>query len=483
MADTVYWFTRLLVQRGMGLTYLLAFLVAANQFRGLIGKDGLEPVKDFVKRINFWQKPSIFHGISDDWFIALSAWTGVFLSLLTVTGLSERFGTSVSIAVWLLLWILYLSFVNVGQTFWGFGWESMLLEAGFLTIFLGAYNTATPVLIIWLFRWLLFRNMFGAGLIKLRGDRCWWNLTCMDYHYETQPMPNPLSWLFDKLPGFIHKASVLVNHFVELVVPFFYFAPQPFAAVAGAITILFQLWLMLSGNFSWLNFLTAVLAFSTFSDSLLQYFIPISTGSIQTSGFMNYYLAPVVFILVVVLSYWPIKNMISPSQAMNFSYNPFHLVNTYGAFGSITKDRYELVVQGTRDENLEDADWKTYRFKGKPTDLSSIPPQWAPYHLRLDWQMWFAAMSSRPRRRWFPRFVQKLLEGEEKVTDLLKDNPFPEKPPRYVRVRRYVYRFTSWSEWWDTGRWWDRELFGEYMEPVSEQEFPLNSFRNPFAGV
>src|SRR5262249_44821463 len=135
---------------------------------------------------------------------ALFGWIGVGLSLITLTGLSERFGLLVSMLAWALLWVIYLSFVNVGQTFYGFGWETMLLETGFLAIFLGDMNTRVAVIMIWLVRWVLFRNMFGAGLIKLRGDPCWRDLTCLDYHYETQPIPNPLSWYFHWTPGWFH---------------------------------------------------------------------------------------------------------------------------------------------------------------------------------------------------------------------------------------------------------------------------------------
>ena len=145
---------------------------------------------------------------------------------------------------------------------YGFGWESLLLEAGFLAIFLGNDDTAPPVLVLWLVRWLLFRVEFGAGLIKLRGDPCWRDLTCLYYHHETQPMPGPLSWFFHHLPKPLHRVEVAGNHFAQLVVPFALFAPQPVASVAAAIVIVTQLWLVLSGNFAWLNWITIILAFS-----------------------------------------------------------------------------------------------------------------------------------------------------------------------------------------------------------------------------
>ncbi|MFD0384820.1 lipase maturation factor family protein [Streptomyces stramineus] len=167
-----------------------------------------------------------------------------------------------SVVLWAALWVMYLSIVNVGQTWYGFGWESLLLEAGFLAVFLGNARTDPPVLVLWLMRWLLFRVEFGAGLIKMRGDTCWRDLTCLYYHHETQPMPGPLSRLFHRLPRPVHRVEVAANHVAQLVVPVLLFTPQPVASVAAAVVICTQLWLVASGNFAWLNWLTIVLAFS-----------------------------------------------------------------------------------------------------------------------------------------------------------------------------------------------------------------------------
>jgi hypothetical protein len=220
-----YWLPRLLFQRGMALIYLIAFLVAVNQFRPLLGEHGLLPVPLFVKQVAFRNAPSIFFVFPYDRAFTICGWAGVALACLALAGVSERYGLWVSVATWAILWALYLSFVNVGQTFYGFGWESMTLEAGFYAILLGNRRTAPSAILIWILRWMLFRVMFGAGLIKMRGDSCWKDLTCLDYHYETQPMPNPLSWYFHWLPSWMHHGGVLFNHFVELIVPFGYFAP------------------------------------------------------------------------------------------------------------------------------------------------------------------------------------------------------------------------------------------------------------------
>src|SRR5262249_36196802 len=242
-------------------------------------------------------------------------------SCLALTGISDRYALWFSMLVWGSLWAIYLSFMNVGQTFYGFGWESMLLEAGFLTIFLGSSHTAPRAILMWLLRWMEFRVMFGAGLIKLRGDPCWRNLTCLDYHYETQPMPNPLSWHFHWMPAWTHHGGVAFNHFVELVVPFAYFLPQPIATIAGGLTIIFQLLLILSGNLSFLNWLTMVLAIPLLDGRILSGFAPVQIPTLAAPRayvFVTIALA----VLVGILSIQPAVNMLSSRQLMNFAYNP-----------------------------------------------------------------------------------------------------------------------------------------------------------------
>ena len=214
-----YWLARLALQRVTAAVYLIAFVVAVNQFRPLLGERGLLPVPRYLQRVSFRRSPSIFHVHYSDRFFGSLAWAGVLLAASAVLGLPEASAAWVSMLVWLAMWVLYLSIVNVGQVFYGFGWESLLLETGFLASFLGPADTAPPTLILWAFRWLLLRVEFGAGLIKLRGDPCWRDLTCLHYHHETQPLPNPLSWYFHRLPGPIHRLEVVGNHLGQLVAP------------------------------------------------------------------------------------------------------------------------------------------------------------------------------------------------------------------------------------------------------------------------
>ena len=473
---------RFLFRRGLALVYLVAFLVAATQFRALAGEEGLLPLGPRLERRSLREAPGLFQFVRSDRAVGAAAWLGVGLAALALLGLPARFGSLAAGVVWGSLWLLYLSFVNAGGSFYGFGWESMLLETGFLAIFLGGADVGTPVLVLFLLRWTLFRNMFGAGLIKLRGDDCWRDLTCMEYHYETQPMPNPLSWYAHHLPLPVHRAAVVVNHVVELVVPFLYFAPQPFAAIAGVATICFQAWLSLTGNFSWLNLLTAVLAVSTLSDGFVGALLPVEAWTVAPVPTPLWAAVLVLTAVVIVLSVRPAQNMVSSEQAMNASFDPLHLVNTYGAFGSITRTRYEVVVEGTDDEVLTgDTQWREYGFPGKPDDPARRPPQVAPFHHRLGWQLWFAAMSPSPRRHpWFGRLLSKLLAGDERVESLLASNPFPEEPPAYVRAVRYRYRFTTPEERRETGRWWHRERVGTYVPPTSTDDHGQVAGRSRF---
>ncbi len=264
-----YWLGRMILSRGVAAVYLIAFVVAATQFRGLIGEHGLLPIPRYLARQTFWRSPSIFHCRYSDRLFAFVCCIGAATSAVILAGVADMVPLWAAMLMWLVLWALYQSIVNVGQTWYSFGWESLLLETGFLAIFLGNDRTAPPVLTLWLARFLLFRLEFGAGLIKLRGDRCWRDLTCLDYHHETQPMPGPLSWFFHRLPKPVHRVEVVGNYVTQLVVPFGLFAPQPVAGVAGAIIVVTQLWLVLSGNFAWLNWLTILLAFSAIDDSLL----------------------------------------------------------------------------------------------------------------------------------------------------------------------------------------------------------------------
>ncbi|MFD7627768.1 lipase maturation factor family protein [Streptomyces sp. NPDC059851] len=460
-----YWLARLVFQRALAGVYLFAFLAAALQFRALIGAKGMLPVPRYVRYVPFRRAPSLFQLHYSDRFFAGCAWAGAALAAALAAGVGDMVPLGAAMAMWAVLWLLYLSIVNVGQTWYSFGWESLLLEVGFLAVFLGNARIGPPVLMLWLLRWVVFRVEFGAGLIKIRGDACWRELTCLYYHHETQPMPGPLSWFFHHLPRPLHRVECAANHVTQLLVPVLLFTPQPVASYAAGAVIATQLWLVLSGNFAWLNWLTITLAVSAVDFTGLAGPPPAAAST----GAPLWFVVPVcaVTVLVLWLSRHPVTNMISRRQVMNRSFDSLHLVNTYGAFGTVGRIRDEVVVEGTADRvPREDGDWREYGFKGKPGDLRRVPRQFAPYHLRLDWLMWFAALSPGYAHPWFGEFVERLLTGDRDTLRLIRHNPFPDAPPHYVRARVYRYRFTSWRELRETGAWWHRRPVREYLPPT-----------------
>jgi hypothetical protein len=264
----------------------------------------------------------------------------------------------------------------------------------------------------------------------------------------------------------VKQAGVAFNHVVELAVPFLYFAPQPFAAIGGLLTIAFQLVLIVSGNLSWLNWITVVLCIPTLDDRWWAW-LPLTAPALQAPAVAHRGLIWLLSAVVLILSIRPVQNLLSRRQLMNVSFNGLHLVNTYGAFGSITRRRFEIVIEGTSDDTVTpDTDWRPYEFKGKPGDPSRRPPLIAPYHLRLDWLMWFAAMSPPARHPWLAALIVKLLSGDRATLRLLRTNPFPTDPPRWIRARLFEYRFSTPTEREITGHWWIRHARRPYIPPT-----------------
>lgn len=456
---------RQILQRGVAAIYLIAFISAINQFPALLGENGLLPAPRFIERAGKRAGPTLFRWRYSDGLLLAVCWIGVATAGLLVIGIPQAGPPWLPMLAFLIMWALYLSIVNIGQVFYGFGWESLLLEAGFLVAFLGSNEVAPPFLVLLVIRWLVFRLEFGAGMIKMRGDRSWRDLTALYYHHETQPMPNPASRFFHLLPKPLHKAEVAGNHFTQLVVPFFLFAPQPVAGCAAVIIIVTQAWLVISGNFAWLNWITIVLAFGTVPDSFYEGVGLTVAPVYSTTPVWFAVVVGLVTVFITWLSWQPLLNLFARRQLMNASFNRFHLVNAYGAFGSVTKVRYEVIIEGTADDGAPGSRWEEYEFKGKPGDPSRMPRQYAPYHLRLDWLMWFLALGS--DGGWFTPLLVKLLQADPKIIALLRYDPFNGERPRYVRARMFRYRFSTREEKRANGLWWMREEAGTLVEPVS----------------
>jgi len=334
--------------------------------------------------------------------------------------------------------------------------------------------------VIVLLLWVVFRLMLGAGLIKMRGDPCWRELTCLDWHFETQPIPNPLSPGFHFLPHSVHAFGVLYNHLCELILPWFLLAPRRLRVAAGVLLFGFQGTLILSGNLAFLNWLTLVPILACFDDDFLRWLLPRRargwldrrpTAAEPARG--HQIAAGALAALVAVLSLEPIGNLLSSHQAMNRSFDRFALVNTYGAFGSVGEQRDELIIEGTRDAVVGEAtSWQAYELPCKPGDPLRRPCVLGPYHYRLDWLMWFAAMGTPDQYPWAVNLIAKLLEGDPSVRPLLARDPFPDAPPRFIRVERYRYRFAGYGE----DAWWKRERIGQWLEPIAADDPRLDAF-------
>ena len=404
------------------------------------------------------------------------AWIGFVLSLVVVAGYANA-------PILGVLWFLYMSIVHAGQDWYGYGWEIQLTETGFLAIFLCPFLDMRPfpkrapsTIIIVLFRWLIFRMMLGSGLIKLRGDKIWHNGTALYYHFETQPIPGPLSRWFHFLPRVMLKMGVWFNWLAEMVAPWFIFWPRIGRHIAGVILVLLQIVLIFSGNLSFLNWLTIIPALACFDDGFWAKLLPnrlvrkakTAADNAPKESVTRLMVVWVIAALVAILSIQPVQNMLSPGQVMNTSFDPFDLVNTYGAFGTVGQERLNVVFEGTMDDTTNNkAAWKEYDYKYLPTKLDKTPSQIAPYQPHLDWQMWFAAMSTADQYPWTYNLVWKLLHNDPGAVGLFGGNPFPNQPPRYIRAVLYRYHFATAGN--PQGLYWTRERIGDWIPGVSER--------------
>ena len=485
-----YWLTRFVFLRLLGFIYLFAFISLAAQVIPLIGNNGLLPADNYLARVEsaygskseaFFALPSVFWLYISDNALLILSWLGVLLSIIVIIGYANSI-------LMFFLWALYMSFVHIGQLFYSYGWEIQLLETGFLAIFIVPLfdmrpfpKTAPPVPIIWLLRWLVFRLYVGTGLIKLRGDYCWKDFTCLLYHYETQPIPNPLSPYWHFLPAWFQNFGVLWTHFTFLAVPWLIFAARKLRLIAGLLLVYIQLLLIFNGNYAFLNVLAIIATVAVFDDKFFRKILPKFIVRKAENAEKNckfsedhFIISWIIVILVVMLSVPVVVNLLSSHQAMNTSFNQLHLVNTYGAFGSVGKVRNELVLEGTTDTIItEDTVWKEYEFKYKPTDVNRNLPIIAPYQPRIDWQIWFAAFQSPEQNPWLIHMIWKLLHNDQGTLSLIAENPFPDEPPKYIRVEFYRYEFVNpWKE----DAVWKRTYLGTWLQPLSKDTQGLREF-------
>ncbi len=480
--------TRWLFLRLLGLIYLVAFLSLWMQIGGLIGSHGILPAADFLKTAServgperFWWWPTFCWLNSQDWFLHFQCGLGVLFSLLLITGVAPVLDL-------ILLWAIYLSLSTVCRDFLGFQWDILLLETGFLAIFLAprpwrpslARETQPSLLVIWLARWLLFRLMFMSGAVKLlSADSTWWNLAALDVHYETQPLPTWIGWYAHQLPEGCQRASVFVMFIIELIIPGLIFGLRQLRGIACGAFVFLMLLISLTGNYCFFNLLTVALCTLLLDDGILRRFVPqrmAGPAPRAAAGEASLFrrlrrgsLGVLALTLLLISAVETLARLIGrqsmprPLLRLVELASPLRTVNSYGLFAMMTTTRPEIIVEGSADG----ATWLPYEFKWKPGDLKRRPAIVAPHQPRLDWQMWFAALGDYRQNPWFVKFLVRLLQGSPEVVALLERNPFPDRPPRLVRAVLYEYRFTDRASRAKTGAWWRRERKGLYCPELS----------------
>jgi predicted DCC family thiol-disulfide oxidoreductase YuxK len=490
-----YFLVRWLFLRGLGLIYLIAFLSLNSQILGLTGSRGIVPAEQTMRQAAEnsagpgWQRyltePTLCWLSTEDRFLKAQCLAGVALSLLVVVGVAPG-------PCLFLLWVLYLSVTIIGDVFLGFQWDNLLLETGLLAVFLGPIRLwphlgreLPPSRVMWwLLRWLLFRLMFASGWVKLlSGDTAWHQLTALSFHYETQPLPTWVAWYAHQLPGWFQQVSCVIMFAIELVGPFFIWLPRRPRRLAFWSFVSLQLLILITGNYTFFNYLTLLLCLTLLDDAACVRFFP---------QFMQRHLrealararseprrawlfarrlavgvaAPVILLLTTaemlarfgVAISWP-----APVVQLYRWAAPLRSLNTYGLFAVMTTSRPEIVLEGSSDGRT----WRAYEFMDKPGDLKRRPRFVAPHQPRLDWQMWFAALGDIRRNPWLVNCAVRLLQGSPEVRALLREDPFPDRPPRYVQALVYDYHFTTPAERRQDGAWWRRELKGSYFPPIS----------------
>ena len=452
--------------RLLAVIYMIAFASLAVQITGLIGARGILPVGGYLAAVSkalgvrgYWQMPTIFWLAHGDGFLKGACVAGLALAIVLLLGILRASWERLLLVG---LYILYLSLCSVGQDFLSFQWDSLLLEAGFLAIFLG--NSKIVVL---LFRWLLFRLMFLSGVVKLTShDPVWRDWSALAFHYMTQPLATPLAWYMYQLPLGFQRFSTATVLFIELAIPCLFFMPRMWRLWGAGAALFLQVMIFLTGNYTFFNLLTISLCVFLLDDRILER-VRLPERRARTSAIAVWAVA----ILILALSVSAIKEMFfdespEPENALVRIAAPFQIANTYGLFASMTTTRPEIAVQGSNDGIT----WLDYEFPYKPDDPRQ-PPHWvAPYQPRLDWQMWFAALSDYRGSPWFTNFMVRLLEGSPDVLGLLKKNPFPNAPPKYVRAELFEYTFTDFAARRATGDWWARSPRGLYFPQISLED-------------
>ncbi len=470
-------FSSWLFLRLVALSFLIAFVSLWTQIGGLLGSHGLLPVN------NFLSAATRYYGHSAAWIYPTFCWwiggatraLYVLCTLGSLAAILAFFNVFTGVAL-LLSWICYLSLCSVGQAFLSFQWDALLLEAGLLAVFLAPWRLnrisekenppAFPRLLLW---WLLCRLMFLSGYVKLAsGDPTWSDLTALTYHYETQPIPTWIGWYVHHLPLGFHRTTCALMFVIEFGSAALIFLPRRLRYIGAISIIVLQAVIALTGNYTFFNILTVALALLCFDDSFWNK-SAVTNPRRSLWGFGSASRLTLCALLLVISFAYSVEALFRKSEPpalvstiVQF-FAPLRSVNNYGLFAVMTTVRREIVIEGSTDGRT----WESYEFPYKPGALNRRPGFVAPHQPRLDWQMWFAALSSPEQNPWLGTMLAKLLEGDPVAARFFSYNPFPKMPPKAIRAIFYEYHFTSLAEHTATGNWWRREALAYYVPPAS----------------
>ncbi|HUL51907.1 MAG TPA: lipase maturation factor family protein [Opitutaceae bacterium] len=475
--------------RLLGAVHLIAFVSFWSQLNGLIGPDGLLPAQHYFDVLRgplgagrYWELPTLCWLFGGGWFLHVLCGAGMALAVALLAGRAP--------AVCLgLLWADYLSLCAAGQVFLGYQWDVLLLETTLLSLFLAPWSgrswqtTADPPrLSRWLMWWLFARLMLLSGAVKLlSGDETWRNLTALNYHFETQPLPTWVGWYAHQLPAWAKRDSCAIMLAIELGAPLLLLLPRRARHLGAALQLGLQALIALTGNYTFFNLLTAALAVLFFDDAFWRNWrkrirrdrpgraagsapravrwcpravrVPAAATSFALTG------------IVTLATLFPAQRALQAATVLPAVLSPLRSFNRYGLFAIMTRERPEIVIEGSDDGRT----WLPYEFKAKPGDLRRRPGFVAPHQPRLDWQLWFAALENPAENPWVTGLCVRLLEGSPPVLALFASNPFPHRPPREVRAVLYEYHFTDRATRAATGRWWDRTPVDFYVPPLSRR--------------
>ncbi len=510
---------RWLFLRSLGFIFFSAFYSLLFQIRGLIGPQGLLPAGDFLQNVHdvlgryrFWYAPSLYWISSSDRALMVVCWIGLVASLLLFFNIWPR----ASIVV---CWVAFLSFVSAAQDFSGYQSDGMLLEASFIAFFFappgvrpGFGEKSPPSRASWfLLVWLCFRIYFESGIVKiLSHDPAWQNFTAMDNYYQNGPLPTWIGWYVQHFPHWFHAASVGLTLAIELIFVFAMFLPRRFRIGLFFLITPWQIGIILTANYAFLNYLVLFLGFLLLDDRFLRRLLPerlrvpreviakpagdTPAGGDSTSesakpelpetrsflealrlSFAALFLTWDFYATSVLLFAMLFQSMPQPLVAPVRALSPFRIANDFGLFARMTPERYEIEFQGSRDGRT----WIAYPFRYKPQNINEAPRIYAPYQPRFDWNLWFASLGGWREYPFVINTEERLLTDDPDVLALFAGNPFPGSPPTQIRAVRWQYWFSSRATKGSTGQWWWREELGVYapsLERLPDGRFPVTGW-------